>query len=74
MVNNEGENGVGAAGLVFSMVGWLTCGLLCSLGFLLGFIASFGGGKKGHTIAALIVGYPGGLFLAFSGVAVKPPN
>lgn len=63
-------SGLGIAGLVFSILGWLTCGLLCIPGALLSFLALFSKGPKGAAIAGLIVGFPGVLFFMFVGMGL----
>lgn len=67
IIQNEGNSGVGTAGLIFSILGWVTCGLLCPIGAILSFIGLFSKGAKGHAVAGLIVGFPGVLFLVFVG-------
>jgi hypothetical protein len=67
IVQNESNSGVGTAGLIFSILGWVTCGLLCPIGAVLSFIGLFSKGAKGHAVAGLIVGFPGVLFLVFVG-------
>lgn len=70
VVQGEQQNGLALAGLIFSAIGWLTCGLLCIPGALLSFIGLFGRGSKGVAIAGLIVGFPGVAFFAFVGVGL----
>lgn len=63
-------NSLGTAGLIFSALGWLTCGLLCIPGALLSFGGLFSRGPKSTAIAGLIVGFPGVLFFAFIGAGL----
>jgi hypothetical protein len=58
------------AGLIFSIIGWLTCGLLCIPGAFFSFLGLFSRGPKGVAIAGLIVGFPGILFFAFVGLGI----
>lgn len=62
-----GNTAMGTAGLIFSALGWVTCGLLCPLGALFSFLGLFGKGSKSHAVAGLIVGFPGVIFLAVFG-------
>lgn len=62
-----GNSALGTAGLIFSALGWVTCGLLCPLGALFSFLGLFSKGSKSHAIAGLIVGFPGVIFLAVFG-------
>ncbi len=70
VVQNEGQTGLGTAGLIFSTLGWITCGVLCPIGAALSFFGLFGRGQKGHAIAGLIVGFPGVIFLVFMGFGI----
>ena len=72
VVINQAPNtsGLAIAGLIFSILGWFTCGLLCIPGAFLCFLALFSRGPKGTAIAGLIVGFPGTLFFAFVGLGV----
>lgn len=63
-------SGLAIAGLIFSALGWITCGFLCLIGVPLCFLALFSKGPKGAAIAGLIVGFPGVLFFAFAGAAM----
>ena len=63
-------SGIAIAGIVFSIIGWFTCGLLCIPGAFLCFLALFSRGPKGTAIAGLIVGFPGTLFFAFFGLTI----
>lgn len=65
-----GTSGLAIAGLIFSILGWFTCGLLCIPGAFLCFLALFSRGPKGTAIAGLIVGFPGTLFFAFVGLGM----
>ena len=70
VVVKEATNGIGLAGLIFSILGWLTCGLLCLVGAPLSFLGLFSKGPKGTAIAGLIVGFPGVLFFVFIGIGL----
>src|SRR5688572_31071314 len=63
------SNGLGVAGLIVSIVGWLTCGLLCPIGVLLSLFGLFKR-PRGLAIAGLVVGLAGSLFLVVFGFAV----
>ncbi len=63
-------SGLAIAGLVFSILGWFTCGLLCIPGAFFCFLALFSRGPKGTAIAGLIVGFPGTLFFAVVGLGI----
>jgi len=69
-VNNQGSSALGMAGLIFSALGWLTCGLLCIPGAILSFLGLFSSKPKGLAIAGLIVGFPGTLFFIFMGAGL----
>ena len=56
-------SGLAIAGLIFAILGWFTCGLLCIPGAFLCLLALFTRGPKGAAIAGLIVGFPGTMFL-----------
>lgn len=64
------SNGLGLAGLILSLLGWPTCGLLCIPGALLSFLGLFSKGPKGTAIAGLIVGFPGVFVFIFWGMAL----
>jgi len=67
VIVQQDSNGLGLAGLIFSCIGWVTCGLLCIPGAFLSFLGLFSKGPKGTSIAGLIVGFPGVLFFVFFG-------
>ncbi|QDV25324.1 SHD1 domain-containing protein [Aureliella helgolandensis] len=67
---SDDTNVLGMAGLIFSTIGWLTCGLLCIPGAALSFLALFSRKPKGLALAGLIVGFPGVLFFAFVGMGL----
>jgi hypothetical protein len=69
VVNSE-SNGLGLAGLIFSSLGWLTCGLLCIPGAVLSLLGLFSKGPKGHAVAGLIVGFPGVAFFVLFGAGI----
>jgi len=69
------NSGVGTAGLIFSILGWFTFGLLCPVGVVLSFMGLFCRGSKSHAVAGLIVGLPctivfAGMFAALVGLLV----
>lgn len=70
VIIQQDSNGLGLAGLIFSCIGWATCGLLCIPGALLSFLGMFSKGPKGTAIAGLIVGFPGVIFFALAGAAM----
>lgn len=70
VVNVENKsNGFGLAGLIFSCIGWLTCGALCIPGAFLSFIGLFFK-PRGTAIAGLIVGFPGVIFFVVVGMGM----
>jgi len=70
VVNVENKsNGLGLAGLIFSCVGWLTCGALCIPGALLSFFGLFFK-PRGTAVAGLIVGFPGVIFFFVMGLGM----
>lgn len=66
----ESTSGLAIAGLVFNILGWLTCGAMSLLGVPLSFLALFARGPKGTAIAGLLVGFPGVLFFALMGASL----
>lgn len=65
-----GNTALGTAGLIFSTLGWLTCGILTPLGALLSLLGLFGKGAKTHAIVGLIVGFPGTIMMVMFGGAI----
>lgn len=65
----SGSNGLGLAGLVFSILGWVTCGVLSIPGAILSFMGLFFT-PRGTAIAGLIVGFPGVLFFFLVGMGI----
>ncbi len=65
-----GASGLSIAGLIFSILGWFTCGLLCIPGAFLSLLGLFSKGPKGMAIAGLIIGFPGTMFFAFVGLGM----
>ncbi len=63
------SNGFGLAGLILSILGWLTCGVLCIPGAFISFIGLFSK-PRGTAIAGLIVGFPGVIFFVFVGMGI----
>ncbi len=70
VVESPSTSGVAIAGLIFSVLGWFTCGVLCIPGALLSFLGLFDRGPKGAALAGLIVGFPGVLFFALFGFSM----
>lgn len=66
----ESTSGLAIAGLVFNILGWLTCGAMSLLGVPLSFLALFARGPKGTAIAGLLVGFPGVIFFALMGASM----
>lgn len=62
---NVGNTSFGTSGLAMSILGWLTCGLLCPIGVLLSLIGMVGRGTKSHAIAGLLIGLPGLILLYY---------
>jgi len=58
------SNTLGTAGFVTSLVGWVTCGVLCPIGLVLSAIALFKR-PRGMAIAGTIIGALGTAFVAF---------
>ena len=54
------SNGLGVAGFITSIVGIVTCGLLCPIGLILSFIALFRR-PRGFAVAGFIVGIVGSM-------------
>lgn len=69
IVQQAASNGLGTAGFVLSLVGLLTCGFLCPLGFLFGLLGMFKP-PRGLAIAGTVIGALGSLWLAFFGFAL----
>lgn len=69
VIQQAPSNGLGTAGFVVSLVGFVTCGILCPLGLLLSF---FGLLKppRGMAVAGTILGGLGSLWLVFFGFAI----
>ena len=53
VVQQQPTNSLGLAGLVLSIIGWLTCGLLCIPGAFVSFLGLFSKAPKGLAIAGL---------------------
>lgn len=66
----DGTSELAIAGLIFSILGWFTCGLLCIPGAFLCGLALLQSGPKGMAIAGLIVGFPGTIFFGFVGLGI----
>lgn len=62
-------NGLGLGGLIVSVLGFLTCGLLCPIGLLISAIGLFKR-PRGIAIAGIVVGGLGTLFLLTVGFAI----
>lgn len=63
-------NTAGLIGLIFSVLGWFTCGLLCIPGALFSLLGLFSAKPKALAIAGLVIGFPGTLFFAFFGMGL----
>jgi hypothetical protein len=63
------SNGLGLAGLILSILGWFTCGLLCIPGALFSLVGLLFA-PRGTALAGLIVGFPGTLFFVFFGLTM----
>lgn len=63
------SNALGIAGLAFSVLGWLTCGLLCIPGVIISALGLFSR-PRAMAIAGLIIGAPGVLFFILAGAAM----
>ena len=70
VVVQQDSNGLGLAGLIFSILGWLTCGAACIVGVFLSCLGLLSKGPKATAIAGLIVGLPGVLFFLFVGIGL----
>ena len=62
-------NGLGIAGFIVSLVGLLSCGLLCPIGFLLSLVG-LTKQPRGFAIAGAIIGAIGTLWLVLFGFAM----
>ncbi|MDZ4852560.1 MAG: SHD1 domain-containing protein [Pirellulaceae bacterium] len=70
IVQNAGNSAFGTAGLIFSILGWLTCGILSPIGAFLSFLGLFSKKDKTHAVVGIIVGFPGVIFLVFIGSGI----
>lgn len=68
--SSRDNSALGTAGLIFSTLGWVTCGLLCPIGALLSILGLFSSGKKTHAIVGMVVGFPGMIFLFVIGFGI----
>ncbi|MEL6740360.1 MAG: DUF4190 domain-containing protein [Planctomycetota bacterium] len=68
-VHSAPSNGLGTAGFVTSIVGWVTCGVLCPVGLLMSLVA-LGKQPRGFAIAGAIIGGLGSGFLFLAGFAI----
>ncbi len=66
----ESTSGLAIAGLVFNIIGLVTCGSLSLIGVPLSFLSLFARGPKGVAIAGLIVGFPAVIFFALIGASM----
>jgi hypothetical protein len=62
------SNAMGVAGFIFSLIGFLLCGLLCPIGALLSLIGLFKE-PRGFAIAGLVIGLIGSVMLVTVGFA-----
>lgn len=72
VIQQAPSNGLGTSGFVISLIGFLTCGLLCPLGLLLSFFGLFKP-PRGQAIAGTILGSLGSLWLFVFGIAILAP-
>lgn len=63
------SNGLGTAGFVISLVGFLTCGLICPLGMLISFFGMFSR-PRGTAIAGFVFGVIGSAWLWLVGLGL----
>lgn len=63
------SNGLGTAGFVVSLLGFLTCGLICPLGMLLSFFGVFSR-PRGLAIAGFVLGVIGSFWLWLAGLGI----
>jgi hypothetical protein len=63
------SNGLGTAGFVVSLLGFLTCGLICPLGMLISFFGMFMR-PRGTAIAGFVLGVVGSAWLWIAGLGV----
>jgi len=71
VVHAARENSIlGTAGLIFSILGWLTCGVLSLPGALLCFAGLLSSKAKTHAIIGLIVGFPATIFFFMMGLGM----
>lgn len=68
-VQPQPTNGLGLAGFIVSLVGWLSCGLLSPVGLILSFCGLFKQ-PKGFAIAGTIIGALGSIFLVVMGIGI----
>ncbi|MCG8508569.1 MAG: DUF4190 domain-containing protein [Rhodospirillales bacterium] len=72
VVQQQPSNGLGTAGFITSIVGWVTCGVLCPIGVLLSLLGLFRE-PRGMAIAGLVVGLLGSIVgIVFLTVALSP--
>jgi len=67
IIEQQGASAFAITGLVFSILGWFTCGLLCIPGAFFCLLALFFKGPKSVPIAGLIIGFPGTIFFGLVG-------
>lgn len=70
IVQQPESNGVGLAGLIFSIFGWVTCGLMCIPGVFLSLLGLIGNKPKGTAVAGVIIGAPGVIFFLVVGMGI----
>lgn len=68
VVHTVGQSTLGTAGLIFSILGWVTCGMLCIPGAALSFLGLFSNKQKTHALIGLLIGFPGVLFFFLIGL------
>lgn len=66
----EPKNGLAVAGLVISIIGWLTGSLLCPIGLILSLVALGRPGGRGTAIAGIVIGGLGTCLGAIAAIVV----
>jgi hypothetical protein len=64
-----GQNGLGIAGFVTSLVGIVTCGIIAPIGLLLSLIALFKR-PRGFAVAGTVIGAVMSIFLVVAGIGI----
>ena len=69
IIIQQESNGLGTAGFIVSLIGFLTCGFISPLGLLFSIIGLFKN-PKGLAIAGTVLGLIGSLWLFIGGFAI----